>query len=218
MANDLQELCETVANDIAEVDSTDAIVTSKIKKAIRAEEHAHYWFNELRQPFSTINGTSDYVFAPSTDPAFCFALHPINHILTRISNDGTSWTPLTGPTDYATFKRMEWSVTPQRGRPLMYAITQDKFCLWPMPDTAYTIEVHATVQLAELTTMSSANAWTLEGKDLIATKACELLCREYLRDYERAQAFKAAADEARQDLINSYYRIVSDGTITKAMI
>jgi hypothetical protein len=71
------------------------------------------------------------------------------------------------------------------GPPSLWAAESDALRLWPVPDAAYMLAVTGIAELGVPdNVLTTSNAWTEQGADLIAARTRMLLYRDSLRDLD----------------------------------
>lgn len=68
--------------------------------------------------------------------------------------------------------------------------------LWPTPNAVYTLKLSGTAAVTALSADADSNVWTNEAQDLIAARACRTISKDVFKDFEAAEGFAVAEEEA----------------------
>lgn len=91
-----------------------------------------------------------------------------------------------------------WDLVSHTGQPNCYSWLGNQIRFEPTPDAAYNVYFTGLLRLADLSDDDDANAWTTDqaASRLIRETAKSIINRDYLRDYEAAEAAEASAQRA----------------------
>lgn len=101
---------------------------------------------------------------------------------------------------YTDFERL-FDTTATTGRATYFALYAGQIGLWPSPSEveAFTLSVVVKPVVPSLATDTSI--WFDQAQELIENATASAICRKFIQDGERAQAFVVFEDQAWQDLI-----------------
>ena len=108
------------------------------------------------------------------------------------------------------------SGTNNTGIPVEYAIYNQQFRLYPVPDGEYTLELAYQKKLAALSNDTDTNAWMTDGEVLIRQRAKAIVLRDVIRGKaasEEAATCDGAAERAQEYLVRETTRRVSTGRL-----
>jgi hypothetical protein len=194
-------------NDLAAslLNATVTPIQNAIQSAITQYEHERFWFNEARATTSTVapvSGVGTSAYALPTDVVEIDTLS-----VTR--NDTRTW-----------LDEMPWTgidallgTTTSFGQPLYYAVYQQEFWLYPIPDAAYTLTLSYVKKLSTLSASTDTNAWMVEGEPLIRTRAKVLLLIETIKDPDGAGSLEALEQDILQRLRSRSGKLIATGHI-----
>lgn len=182
---DLATLKSRIASDLRRSDLTTDIAYA-IADAVAEYQGRRFAFNQTRDTFLTVAGTDFYVSGedPEDIPDDIAELDTVS---ITVSGD----TRPVYPASHALLERLI-SNTTSRGQPSAYAWYQNKLRLYPVPDAAYTITLSYLQKIDAPSSDGDSNAWTTEAETLIRACAKKILCRDVLRNQERAALAEAA--------------------------
>ena len=106
--------------------------------------------------------------------------------------------------------------TANTGIPIYYAIYNNQFRLYPVPDGEYRLDLALQKRLSALSADSDTNAWMTDGETMIRQAAKAIVLRDVIRGKEaqaEAQAYDALAGRARDFLVRETTRRISTGHI-----
>lgn len=157
-----------------------------IRASIRHYEHERFWFNESSTALATTTSIS-HIARPSTffatDELRFFYATSASYSLTRV--------------DMKDLLELRAGAQTQ-GQPTHYAEWGERYELFPIPDSAWTVTVHGFQQLPALSGTADTNAWTSAAEDLIVYHATKLMWATVLRNTNEARIY---ADLERAELI-----------------
>lgn len=164
-----------IANELARTDLT-AEIADAIASAIAYHDTGAWWFNETSATFNTSSGTDEY---PAATATFMSSLISPDAVTATVSGQKEplrqiSWQEMVA-------KR--WDSTPA-GPPTQYAMYQQKFYVYPVPDATYTVTVYFAGLLGAPSSDGVANAWTTEAEELTRTRAKIILFEDVIREAE----------------------------------
>ena len=173
----LGQVFDRVNNDYLNRTDLTAETERAVRAAIRHYEHQRFWFNESSTALATVANTS-HIARPeaffATDELRFFYAASASYSLQRTDLD---WL-------------LEMRAGAQTfGQPTHYAEWGERYELFPIPDSAWTITVHGYQQLPSLSVTTQSNAWTSAAEDLIVYHATKLMWATVLRNTETAQVF-----------------------------
>ena len=185
-------------------------ITTDIQKAInRAIEHyekERFWFNENTWTFSTSAGGETIAFASAS----------VSDMLTMdevtLTRNSTDIYPLEQKT-IQELRDINTAGTSTQGPPTIFAIFNDTFYFYPVPDTAYTVTIYGQKSYAALSASADTNDFTTEAEDLIESRARAWVYSRKLRNYEAAAASKTEEMEALAALREKTINLLGTGKI-----
>lgn len=198
----LSQLKARIATDLVRDDLT-AEIANAIDDAIRQRESERFWFNQTRSlTLTTVNAQGDYGAA---DLAAIPNMVRLDALF--MTDAGTMLYPLDR------FEPRDFECLPAcAGRPTAFTFIDDTIRLWPVPNAAYTLRLHAHRRLDALADGDS-NAWTTEAVDLIRETAKGFLYSDPLRDMEGMQVANGKAELALGNLRRETSARISTGVI-----
>lgn len=180
-----------IADELARSDLTTQIADA-ITTAIAHYDTGSFWFNEASGTFSVSSGTDEYTSSTAT---FLTSLIREDGVTATVNGDREPMRRIS----WAEMVTRRWDATPS-GSPTLYAIYQQRFYVYPVPNATYTITVWYQGVLGVPGSDGASNAWTNEGEALIRARAKYLLFRDVIRDPAEAQVQAAAEAEAYRAL------------------
>jgi hypothetical protein len=201
----LGQLKATISDDLARSDLTPQIAGA-IADSIRVYETERLWFNTSRNiTFATI---ADQIAYGATANPF---IPNLLHIDAVKFHQGQ--TPIYDLDNYYP-EDFDDLGNASSGRPTCYTYALDdadsemQLRLWPTPNAAYTIRLHATYRLPALGSDNESNAWTTEAHELIRTAAKLRIYFHITQDPEQAMLMRVGAEA----LLNSLRLATSQRT------
>lgn len=180
-----------IADELARADLTSQIADA-ITSAVAHYDTGSWWFNETSGTFSVSSGTDEYTSSTAT---FLTSLIREDGVTATVNGDREPMRRIS----WAEMVTKRWDATPS-GSPLQYAIYQQRFYVYPVPNATYTITVWYQGIIGVPGADGSSNAWTNEGEALIRARAKYLLFRDVIRDPAEASVQAAAEAEALRAL------------------
>jgi hypothetical protein len=176
----------SIKDDIkAELDRPDMgdMVSAHIALAIRHFEREPFWFNEARTSIAAVSGTEYYSL-----PADFVA--PLSLALTK---DGTR------------FVLEQWGLAQHEaaigqisatGLPYAFSYVQNQIRSYPVSDGSYTFNLTYIRRLTALNSAGASNSWTLDGEELIKSRAQKTLSLGVLKQPDWAAGYATIEEDA----------------------
>lgn len=206
----LAETVERCLDDLSRPDDElGTVVQREILSAIRFYEHRRFSFNE-RILTPTLSATNTYLFsallANNSDVEDIFS---IDTIKVRYSSR------------LVDVCKMPWSdlfmLDPSNitaGLPDFYAVFNKTLRIYPTPNTDLPSQMPAHIKLTTLAQDGDTNAWLVEGEELIRSRACRLVAKRKLDDFEKAREFEELERNAYDALTNEAGMYQSTGMLS----
>lgn len=202
MTDTLGDMQSRIADEIARTDLTSQI-TLAITTAIAKWQREQFYFSQHLGTalFSTVAAQEFYTVADAAD------IPNIAHI--------DKMTVLISGNRYFMNGRTEQyiedvSISPTNyGQPVDYSYYAKRIRMYPIPDSAYPVNVAGTFMLGVPAAASASNAWTtaVDGEALIRCEAKMDLYKNYLMDDEMAQSMnKLIYGDPMMPESRGYYR------------
>lgn len=198
---------QAVDQVISELGRNDTSITAVIQQAMLAAiEHyslQRFWFNEARVSF-TASSTIYYPLANLSS-----ALMEIDQVCATVSGSVVEL----DPASHADIQAAD--ISGYTGPPSMWALFGEQMRLFPKPaaGVTYQIDVDGTKRIPTLSATSDTNEWLREGLDLILARVEKTLCARRFKDYEAAQVYQAAENQALDRLFGRTERLISTGRL-----
>lgn len=178
-------------------------IREAIQEAILLEEIAPYFFNQARATSQTAAGQPRYQ-VPND-------FQVMRSLKVR---NGDNWQVI----EPVTYEEIEWSDAngSDTAIPRIYAIWDQRFRLYPIPDAIYSLELAYTQSLSALTDDDSTNVWMTDGEPLIRYMAKAIILRNLIQGPEAEAAAatqEALAQRARDRLRIESTRRTATGTL-----
>ncbi len=189
-----------IADEMARSDLTDQIKLA-ILSAIEHYKTKRFWFNEGETSIPTTIG---------------LAYYPLP---TDFGEDDEVTVTVPGSDRYPLIEASyhwirEVSVlTTLLGRPYKYAIYEEDYWLYPIPDQVYSITFSYLKYLAALSLNADSNAWTTHGETLIRCKAKAILYTHVTRNDKMAAAMTVEEGVALANLTEKTVMKISSGRL-----
>lgn len=175
----LGEVQDRINNDY--LNRTDLIAETKraVAGAVRFYERQRFWFNESSTAIATVAAQSHVATQSTfftTDRLRFFYQSSASYQLAKV--------------DHETL--LDLRSTQTRGKPTHYAEWGERYELFPIPDSAYTVTVHGIQQLpilGQTSDTAQTNAWFSAAEDLIVFHATKLMWANVLRNTEEAMKY-----------------------------
>lgn len=178
----------TIANDINRTDLS-AEISRAVQASIKFYENERFWFNETRAIAVTTDGT-EYYDLPSSAVA-------IDSFTITINNNEY-------PLEAVGYLQIEQTYVPSTtytGHPQIYALYDQKFRLYPIPDDSYTCRVSYVEQLSALSASSDANAWTETGaEEMIRYRAMGIVYKTKFHNIQLGEHWMNEAERVKFQL------------------
>ena len=122
--------------------------------------------------------------------------------------------------DYDDLRQVHYSdfegffdTTGAAGRPTYFTLYAGQIGIWPVPDgvTIYTLSAVVKPVIPSLATDESI--WFDQAQELIENAAAAAICRKFIQDGERAQAFQVYETEAWNDLVREGNQKMATGKL-----
>ena len=176
-----------------------AETTRAIGAAIRKYERQRFFFNESSTAVATVAAQSHVATQAAfftTDYLRFFYEASASYELTRV--------------DMKDLLQMRGG-NQATGQPTHYAVYGERYELFPVPDSAWTVTVHGVHQLASASVDSQTTDWFSAAEDLIVYSATKLMWANVLRNREEAaiyaeleaDAFKVLRGDTEQRMIHA---------------
>ena len=106
-----------------------------------------------------------------------------------------------------------FDTTGAAGRPTYFTLYAGQIGIWPVPDgvTIYTLSAVVKPVIPSLATDESI--WFDQAQELIENAAAAAICRKFIQDGERAQAFQVYETEAWNDLVREGNQKMATGKL-----
>lgn len=173
----LLELKTRIATDLTRDDLTSQIA-SAVSDAIKFYARERFWFNSSRNlTFTTVPGQIAYGAADLA------AIPALLRIDAMFLPQNQSILPLDRyePVDFELLN----NATTGGGRPTAFTYVDQTIRLWPTPNAAFVMRLHAHLRLPTATD-ADTNAWTDDAEELIRSHAKLLLYLDLLEDDQGA--------------------------------
>lgn len=173
----LLDLKTRIATDLTRDDLTSQIA-SAVTDAIRFYARERFWFNSSRNlTFTTVPSQIAYGAADLA------AIPTLVRIDAMFLPQNQSILPLDRyePADF----EMLTSATTGGGRPTAFTYVDQTIRLWPTPNAAFVMRLHAQLRLPDAAD-GDINAWTDDAEELIRSHAKLLLYMDLLEDDQGA--------------------------------
>jgi len=177
---------DRINNDYLNRTDLTAETKRAVAGAVRFYERQRFWFNESSTALATVAAQSHI----ATQSTF-FTTDRL-----RFFYQGSASYELVKK-DIGELLEMRGNQSP--GKPTHYAEWGERYELFPIPDSAYTVTVYGIQQLTVLsatTGTASTNAWFSAAEDLVVFHATKLMWANVLRNTE--EALKYAELERRE--------------------
>lgn len=195
MANNVAGLTTLISSDLsrdaAAGGPTATQILYDIKASIRDYEAQRFYFNEMTVA-ETLSQTNCYSL-----PTWAQNVTGLNDIIEideiKVSVNGNLYRLEEIP--YSRFLALTSSAT-LTGQPTKYAVFGRNVYTYPTPTTEYLAVLSGHVKYNEVTSQSSSNVWTDDGRELIRCATEKRLYGRLIKDLEMAQAMQMAETQA----------------------
>ena len=178
----LLDLKTRIATDLTRDDLTSQIA-SAVSDAIKFYARERFWFNSSRNlTFTTVPGQIAYGAADLA------AIPTLLRIDAMFLPQNQSILPLDRyePVDFELLN----NATTGGGRPTAFTYVDQTIRLWPTPNAAFAMRLHAHLRLPAATD-ADTNAWTDDAEELIRSHAKLLLYLDLLEDDQGASRMQS---------------------------
>lgn len=113
---------------------------------------------------------------------------------------------------YADFERF-FDTTGSAGRTSYFTLYAGQIGLWPVPAGVETFTMSVVCKPVVPSSAADTSVWFNQAQELIENAAASAICRKFLSDGERAQAFKVFEDAAWDELLAESNQKAATGRI-----
>lgn len=113
---------------------------------------------------------------------------------------------------YSDFERF-FDTTGASGRPTYFTLYAGQIGIWPVPDSVATYTLSAVVKPQVPASASDTSVWFDQAQELIENAAAAAICRKFIQDGERAQAFQVYETAAWEDLVREGNQKMATGRL-----
>ena len=113
---------------------------------------------------------------------------------------------------YSDFERF-FDTTGSAGRTSYFTLYAGQIGLWPVPDGVETFTMSVVCKPVVPSSATDTSVWFDQAQELIENAAASAICRKFLSDGERAQAFKVFEDAAWDELLAESNQKAATGRI-----
>jgi hypothetical protein len=106
-----------------------------------------------------------------------------------------------------------YDVTGSIGGPEYFALYAGQIGLWPTPDAVETLTLSVVVKPVVPSSAADESVWFDQAQELIENAAASAICRKFLQDGERAQAFQVYEAAAWEDLVREGNQKMATGRL-----
>lgn len=114
--------------------------------------------------------------------------------------------------DYREFER-RFDVSGTTGGAEYFTLYAGQIGLWPAPDAVETLTLSVVVKPAIPTLATDESVWFDQAQELIENAAAAAICRKFLQDGERAQAFQVYETAAWEELVREGNQKMATGRL-----
>ena len=199
------EMTTTIADMLNRSDLSTQI-KDEINNAIGYYYEAfRFWFQEKIGTFATIASQQAYGTADGTPTD----INEIDYVKIAYASN---WNKELMRVTYQEIEN--YNIGNYTGKPEKFAIYQEKFYLWPIPDAAYTVTVAYTQTYSELSADADTNDFTNYATELIQYRAISAIYENYLFDNNEADRKRVREIEQLNRLVRKTEKYISSGQIT----
>lgn len=197
----LAQLKTKIAEDLHRTDLTTQIADA-INAAIRYYNRNEWWFIESTTIFNT-EAYQPYYDVPT-------GFETVDSMMITVSGSKTPIRPWT-------YEQMdEEDMGNTYGIPSRWAVYNNQFRLYPVPNAVYLITLSQEVDLLAPANDSDSNAWTGAAFDLIRFRAGWDVAKHKMHNADLANALKASEVDEYYSLLKEHTRMVSSGRLQKS--
>ena len=113
---------------------------------------------------------------------------------------------------YSDFERF-FDTTGAAGRPTYFTLYAGQIGIWPVPDGVTIYTLSAVVKPIIPSLAADESIWFDQAQELIENAAAAAICRKFIQDGERAQAFQVYETEAWNDLVREGNQKMATGKL-----
>ena len=113
---------------------------------------------------------------------------------------------------YSDFERF-FDTTGSAGRSTYFTLYAGQIGLWPVPAGVETFTLSVVCKPVVPSSAADTSVWFDQAQELIENAAASAICRKFLSDGERAQAFKVFEDAAWDELLAESNKKAATGRI-----
>lgn len=106
-----------------------------------------------------------------------------------------------------------FDTTGASGRPTYFTLYAGQIGIWPVPDAVTVYTLSAVVKPAIPSLATDESVWFDQAQELIENAAAAAICRKFIQDGDRAQAFQVYETEAWNDLVREGNQKMSTGKL-----
>jgi len=182
----LGEIQDRINNDYLNRTDLTAETKRAIAGAVRFYERQRFWFNESSTALATVAAQSHIATQSTfftTDRLRFFYQTSASYSLVKVDHE----------------ELLDMRGNQTSGKPTHYTEWGERYELFPIPDSAYTVVVYGIQQLPILdqtSSTASTNAWFSAAEDLVVFHATKVMWANVLRNTE--EALKYAELERRE--------------------
>ena len=122
--------------------------------------------------------------------------------------------------DYDDLRQVHYSdfegffdTTGAAGRPTYFTLYAGQIGIWPVPDGVTIYTLSAVVKPVIPSLAADESIWFDQAQELIENAAAAAICRKFIQDGERAQAFQVYETEAWNDLVREGNQKMATGKL-----
>lgn len=113
---------------------------------------------------------------------------------------------------YRDFERF-FDTTGAAGRPAYFTLYAGQIGIWPVPDGVATYTLSVVAKPAVPSSATDTSVWFDQAQELIENAAAAAICRKFIQDGERAQAFQVYETAAWDDLVREGNQKMATGRL-----
>ena len=113
---------------------------------------------------------------------------------------------------YSDFERF-FDTTGSAGRTAYFTLYAGQIGIWPVPAGVETFTLSVVCKPVVPSSATDTSVWFDQAQELIENAAASAICRKFLSDGERAQAFKVFEDAAWDELLAESNKKAATGRI-----
>ena len=162
---------------------------------------AQAWYSAV--DVSTGAGPQDVVGRTSVDVA---DIQAVRYMRTAADYDDLK------QVHYSDFERF-FDTTGSSGRTTYFTLYAGQIGLWPVPDAVETFTLSVVCKPVVPSGATDESVWFDQAQELIENATASAICRKFLSDGERAQAFQAYEAAAWEDLLAESNQKAATGRI-----